>query len=263
MFRSFIVPSSEEPGYSPIYRHRDYKDGTQGKEFAHIKTLYELFTTMVENNPKKEFLGTREYYPETNTFGKYTWITTTEAMEIVNDLGAGLDSVFSKYAPELNEATGQQPIGVFSINRPEWILTEFAGFRSRRYIVGISDAAGVEASEYTMDFSDINIVVCSLDKIPRMLNRIKNTPSVKVIISMDKLDCSRPSIATQAFNAEATQKLVAQAESLGVVLMDLDQVIQLGKANPTEPTLPTRDDLCNICFTSGTTGAQKAAMVAH
>ncbi|KAJ1810654.1 medium-chain fatty acid-CoA ligase faa2, partial [Coemansia sp. RSA 2599] len=211
----------------------------------------------------KEFLGTREYFPETNKFGKYTWVTTTETMEIVNDLGAGLDSLYAKHAPELNDATGQQALGVFSIGRAEWFLAEFAGFRSRRYTVGITDAAGVEVSEYVMNFADTRIVVSAMDKIPRMLDRIKNTPNVKVIISMDKLDCSKPSLATQAFSAEVTQKLVAQAESLGVVLMDLDQVIQLGKANPTEPTLPTRDDLCTIGFTSGTTGVIKGVMLQH
>ncbi|KAJ2846664.1 medium-chain fatty acid-CoA ligase faa2, partial [Coemansia erecta] len=263
MFRSFIVPSSEVPGFSAIYRHPSYKDGTHNKQYAEVKTLYDLFTFMVSNNPKKEFLGRRIYYPETNIFGKYEWITTTEASEIINDLGAGLDSIFATYAPEPNETTGQQTIGVFSINRPEWLLTELAAFRSRRYTVGISDVAGVESSEFVINVADTQIVACSMDKIPRMLDRIKLTPRLKVIISMDKLDCSKPSIATQAFSAETTEKLKARAESLGIKLMDLDQVIQIGKANPTEPTEPSPNDLCTICFTSGTTGAQKGAMIAH
>ncbi|KAJ2852782.1 medium-chain fatty acid-CoA ligase faa2 [Coemansia erecta] len=263
MFRSFVVPSSEVPGFSPIYRHPRYKDGTQNKEFADIKTLYDLFISMVASHPKKEFLGTREFYPETDTFGDFKWISTTDSAEIVDHIGAGLDSIYAQYAPEPNETTGQQPMGIFSINRWEWLLAELAALRSRRYVVGITDIAGVDSSEYVINFADTRVIVCSIDKIPRMLDRMDKTPNLKAIISMDKLDCSKPTVATQAFSAEVTDKLKAQADSLGVVLMDLDQVIQIGKANPTEPTLPSPDDLCNICFTSGTTGAQKGAFLTH
>ncbi|KAJ2235523.1 medium-chain fatty acid-CoA ligase faa2 [Coemansia sp. RSA 1722] len=263
MSHSFLVTSSEVTGYSPIYRHPKFKDGTHNKEFADIKNLYDLFTTMVANNPKKEFLGKREYFPETNTFGDYKWMTTTDAAEYVDDLGAGLDSIYAAHAPEPNKTTGQQVIGVLALGRPEWLLTELAAFRSRRYVVGISDYAGIVPCEHVVNFADTRVIVCSMDKIPRMLDRMDKTPNVKVIISMDKLDCSRPSITTQAFSAETTEKLQAKAESLGVVLMDLDQVIELGKANPTEPTLPSEDDLCSISFTSGTTGSQKGAMLSH
>ncbi|KAJ1722968.1 medium-chain fatty acid-CoA ligase faa2 [Coemansia erecta] len=263
MSKSYIVPSSEIPGYSPIYRHPKYKSGTHNGEFADITTLHELFGHVVKTYPKKEFLGARDYYPETNSFGQYAWITTTEAAETISELGSGLDMVYAKYAPEVNSSTGQQPIGILAMNRPEWLLTELAAFRSRRYTVGVSDIAGVESAEYNINSADIHVVVCSIDKIPRMLDRADKTPSLKVIVSMDKLDCSKPSVATQAFSKDTVDILKTRAESLNIALLDMDEVIAMGQLNPTEPALPKPSDLCTICFTSGTSGAQKGALLTH
>ncbi|KAJ1863316.1 medium-chain fatty acid-CoA ligase faa2 [Coemansia sp. RSA 2703] len=263
MSKSFVVPSSEVPGYSAIYRHPKYKSGTQNGEYSDITTGYELFNHVVKNYPKKEFLGARKYYPETNSFGNYKWITTTEAAEIINNFGSGLDAVYAKHAPDVNPTTGQQPVGILAINRPEWLLTELAAFRSRRYSVGISDLAGVQSAEFNINSTDIHVVVCTMDKIPRMLDRVDKTPGLKVIVCIDKLDCSKPSIATQAFTKTTVEVLKKRAESLNIALLDMDEVIFMGRLNPTEPAPPKPSDLCTICFTSGTSGAQKGALLTH
>ncbi|KAJ1719042.1 medium-chain fatty acid-CoA ligase faa2 [Coemansia erecta] len=250
-------------GYSPIYRHPKYKSGTHNSEFSNITTLYELFDHVIKTYPKKEFIGVRDYYPETESFGQYAWITTTGAAETINSLGSGLDMVYTKYAPEINLTTGQQPIGILAINRPEWLLTELAAFRSRRYTVGVSDIAGVDSAEYVINSTEIHVVVCSMDKIPRMLDRANKTPGLKVIVSMDKLDCSKPSIATQAFSKDTVDILKTKAESLNIALLDMDAVIEMGRLNPTAPSLLKPSDLCTICFTSGTSGTQKGAIHTH
>ncbi|KAJ1718337.1 medium-chain fatty acid-CoA ligase faa2, partial [Coemansia erecta] len=223
MLKSFVVPSSDIPGYSPIYRHPDYKDGTHKSSYADITTLYEVFKAQAKNHPKENFLGARTYYPETDAFGNYEWLTTASVDEMVDDFGSGLDQLFAAYAPDKDEATGQQPLGIFSINRPEWILAELAAFRSCRYSVGISDGAGVESSEFYIRCSELKVLVCSIDKIPRILERIEHTPNLKVIVSIDKLDCSKPTPSTQAFNAKTAEVLKTKAGSLGIVLTDIAQ----------------------------------------
>ncbi|KAJ1844736.1 medium-chain fatty acid-CoA ligase faa2 [Coemansia sp. RSA 2703] len=163
----------------------------------------------------------------------------------------------------MNAATGQQPLGLFSFNRPEWMLSELTAFRSNRYSVGIYDIAGVESAEFYIRCSEIKIIVCSIDKIPRLLERIENTPEIKVIISMDKLDCSKPNLATQAFSALTTEALKTKAASLGIKLTDIDQVIEMGRANPTEPKLPMPSSYCSLSFSSGSTGQQKGILITH
>ncbi|KAJ1786570.1 medium-chain fatty acid-CoA ligase faa2 [Coemansia sp. RSA 2399] len=196
--------------------------------------------------------------------GNYQWMTTTEAEDIVENFGSGLDHVYSKHAPECPAATpDQQPIAICAPNRPEWMLTEFAAFRSRRYTVGISDDIGVENAEMSINKSESSVVVCSMDKIPRMLNRIKMIPTVKAIISMDNLDCSKPSIATQPFSTETVAELRKQAQSLGVALLDMAEVIELGRQKPTDANPPKPTDVCTVGFTSGTLAAKKGVLCTH
>ncbi|KAJ2083784.1 medium-chain fatty acid-CoA ligase faa2 [Coemansia sp. RSA 988] len=264
--QAFKVPSSETPGYSSIYRHPDFKDGTQGTEYNHIKTLYDLFQHVVDTYPKRDFLGTRKLrsWFRSPSFGSYGWINGIEASEFVDELGSGLDHVYAKYAPTSNTSSSQQqPLGIYSINRPEWMLAEFAAFRSRRYSVGICDSVSVGSAEFIINHSDIAVVACSLDKIPRMLDRLDETPGLKVIISMDRLDCSRKNAFTQAFNADVVKQLKTRAESLGLQMLDMDEVRKLGRTAPTEPSLPLPDDICTVCYTSGTSGAQKGVLITH
>ncbi|KAJ1994286.1 medium-chain fatty acid-CoA ligase faa2 [Coemansia spiralis] len=262
--QSYKVPSSEAPGYSYVLRHPDFKDGTCGTEFNNITTLWELFRWEVVEFSKNEFLGTRSFNPRTGKFGEYSWITTTDASEIVDNLGSGLDQVYAKYAPMVPDATpGQQPMAIFSNNRAEWILAEFAAFRSRRYSVGISDQLGVDYAENTINHAECAVIVCSMDKIPRMLDRMSMTPGVKVIVSMDKLDCSEQNTYTQAFNREIAANWRLRAESMGVVLLDMAQVVEIGRAQPTHASPPTPEDICTITYTSGTTSAQKGVMRTH
>ncbi|KAJ2785610.1 medium-chain fatty acid-CoA ligase faa2 [Coemansia javaensis] len=262
--QAFKVPSSETPGHTAIYRHPDFKDGTQGSECAHIKTLHDLFRHAAGTHPERDLLGARRVLSERPalSFGEYEWMGGQQALDAVDEIGSGLDHVFAQHAPAAVHG-GQQPLGIYSVNRPEWLLAEFAAFRSRRYSVGICDAVGVESAEFIIGHAEVAVVVCSLDKIPRMLERLDRTPGLRAVVSMDRLDCSRPTVSTQAFSPAVTAALRERAQALGVALMDLDDVRKLGRDRPTEPTPPSPEDLYTVCYTSGTTGAQKGVMISH
>ncbi|KAJ2659324.1 medium-chain fatty acid-CoA ligase faa2 [Coemansia sp. RSA 1200] len=262
--QSYKVPSSQVPGHSYILRHPDFKDGTQGQEYKSINTLWDLFQREVTEFPKQEFLGARTFDPANGTMGEYQWTTTTEAGDIVENFGSGLDHIYKKFAPDCPLATpGQQPLAIYSINRPEWLLAEFAAYRSRRYTVGISDATGVESAEMIINSSDSAVVVCSMDKVPRMLERMRMTPGIKVIVSMDSLACSQPTIWTQPFSAATAGALRTQATALGVALVDMREVCEMGRQSPTDEKPPSADDISLVCYTSGTLAAQKGAILKH
>ncbi|KAJ2040525.1 medium-chain fatty acid-CoA ligase faa2 [Coemansia sp. RSA 2337] len=261
--QTFKVPSSEVPGYSAIYRNSLSKDGTHGGEFAHITTAHELFQHQLAIAPKSEFLGTRQFNPADGSFGAYEWLTTTDAAEYVEDFGSGLDHVFAKYAPDAKGYGGQQALGMYANNRYEWTVAEFGAFRSRRFTVGICDSVNVGSAEYIINHAEISVVVCSIDKIPRMLDRISITPSLRVIICMDRLDCSRINSVTQAFCAESAGLLRKRAVELGITLLDMDEVLEMGRATPTTAQPPTPTDICTMCYTSGTTGEQKGVLLTH
>ncbi|KAJ2847059.1 medium-chain fatty acid-CoA ligase faa2, partial [Coemansia brasiliensis] len=263
---SYKVPSSEIPGFSAIYRNPYFKDGTCSEFFSEITTMYELFQHNVTKYSEGEFLGMRKLisHKKTPIFGSYEWMTGKQASVFVDEFGAGLEHVYTKYVSSVaQDSSAQQPLGIYSVNRPEWILTEMAGFRSRKMSVGISDATGVLSAEHMINDSKVPVVVCSMDKIPRILERINEVPSLKAIICMDKFDCSHTSISTLAFNANAVKELKARAESLGLAMLDMDEVREIGRDKPTTPKLPEPDDTSIICYTSGSTSSQKGVIVTH
>ena len=57
--------------------------------------------------------------------------------------------------------------------------------------------------------------------------------------------------------------LQQRAKEVGVAFLFFSDVVKLGEACPTEIRPPKGDDLALICYTSGTTGNPKGALMLH
>ena len=75
----------------------------------------------------KNYLGTR--YVKENVVGDYVWLSYNDVARRVHNLAAGLDS--------LNIAV-QSNVGLYSVNRLEWTLGEFACY-SLKYNISLFD----------------------------------------------------------------------------------------------------------------------------
>ncbi|KAJ2609682.1 medium-chain fatty acid-CoA ligase faa2 [Coemansia sp. RSA 1365] len=266
--KSYLVPNTAEPGYSAIIRHGEYKDGSFKDENSHVTTLYELFQHVVAEDPEKPFIGSRKYNAVTRKFGDYEWTKISEAAKLVDEFGSGLDQIYQKYVPEVSEDSElpyshQHALGIYSINRAEWLLTEFAGFRSSKYSVALYDTLGAESVEYIVQHAGVAVIVCSIDKVPRLLKLKHRLPVLKVIISMDLFTEHGKNPGSLPFTVNSIRVLQEWAEAQDVALFDIAQVTEMGAAALTPPTLPRPEDLCTICYTSGTTGDPKGAMATH
>ncbi|KAJ1942379.1 medium-chain fatty acid-CoA ligase faa2, partial [Kickxella alabastrina] len=132
--KSYLVPDSAEQGYSAIMRRRGNEDGMFHDPTPHVTTVYELFQHRVNISPNTNLIGSRRFDPLTRKFGAYEWTSAAQAAELVEQFGCGLDHVYQKHAPAAattgdGSSEQQQALGIYSINRPEWLLAEFAGFR--------------------------------------------------------------------------------------------------------------------------------------
>uniref|UniRef100_A0A8C9YXY5 Long-chain-fatty-acid--CoA ligase n=1 Tax=Sander lucioperca TaxID=283035 RepID=A0A8C9YXY5_SANLU len=130
-----------------------------------------------------------------------------------------------------------QFIGVFSQNRPEWIISELACYTYSMVVVPLYDTLGPDAIRFIINTADISTVICDkVEKAQVLLENVerKETPGLQRIILMDDFESS----------------IVEHGKSCGVHV----QAIQ-------EPPLP--DDLSIVCFTSGTTGNPKGVMLTH
>ncbi|XP_074764552.1 long-chain-fatty-acid--CoA ligase 5 isoform X1 [Athene noctua] len=205
--------------------------------FEDGKTLYEVFQRGLHASGNGSCLG----YRKPNQ--PYQWLTYKQVLDRAQYLGSGLLQKGCKPSPN-------QFIGIFAQNRPEWIISEYACYTYSMVAVPLYDTLGPEAIVYIVNKADISIVIC--DKPEKAQTLLENceqekTPCLKIIILMDLFD----------------KELKDRGAKVGVEILALQEVEELGRNNIREPVPPKPEDLCIVCFTSGTTGNPKGAMLTH
>ncbi|XP_078080485.1 long-chain-fatty-acid--CoA ligase 5 [Mustelus asterias] len=201
------------------------------------RTLYEAFQRGLHVSGNGPCLGYRK--PEQ----PYQWLSYKQVSDRAEYLGSGLLHRGCNASPD-------QYIGIFAQNRPEWIISELACYTYSMAVVPLYDTLGPEAIVYIINRAEISTVICDKpNKVNTLLeNCEKNlTPILKTIILMDPFD----------------DALKERATKCGIAVLSLKEVEDLGRENLRKPVPPNPEDLSIVCFTSGTTGNPKGAMLTH
>uniref|UniRef100_A0A7N6BJM6 Long-chain-fatty-acid--CoA ligase n=1 Tax=Anabas testudineus TaxID=64144 RepID=A0A7N6BJM6_ANATE len=133
----------------------------------------------------------------------------------------------------------------------QWIIAELACYTYSMVAVPLYDTLGPEALVFIIDQAELSTVICDNKSKAEILlqNREKGqTPLLKNIVIMDP------------FNSD----LVEQGAKCGVdIVLMKDVEVKLNCRNMFVFLPPKPEDLSIICFTSGTTGNPKGAMLTH
>ncbi|XP_054238572.1 long-chain-fatty-acid--CoA ligase 5 [Indicator indicator] len=205
--------------------------------FEDAKTLYEVFQRGLHVSGNGNCLGYRK--PKQ----PYQWLTYKQVLDRAQYLGSGLLQKGCKPSPN-------HFIGIFAQNRPEWIISEYACYTYSMVAVPLYDTLGQDAIVHIVNQADISIVISDKPEKAKILLENceqQKTPSLKIIILMDLFD----------------KELKDRGTKVGVEIIALQEVEELGKNNIREPVPPKPGDLSVVCFTSGTTGNPKGAMLTH
>ncbi|XP_059180384.1 long-chain-fatty-acid--CoA ligase 5 [Centropristis striata] len=201
------------------------------------KTLYEVFQRGLKVSGNGPCLGFRKP-------GKpYQWLKYRQVSDRAEQLGSGL--LFKGLKPNSDTF-----IGIFAQNRPEWIIGELACYTYSMVAVPLYDTLGPEALVFIIDRAEISTVICdNQKKAETLLQNLEKgqTPVLKTIVIMDPF----------------SPELVERGAQCGVEVVLLQDLEALGKSNLQKPIPPKPDDLSIVCFTSGTTGNPKGAMLTH
>ncbi|XP_041317187.1 long-chain-fatty-acid--CoA ligase 5 isoform X3 [Pyrgilauda ruficollis] len=205
--------------------------------FEDAKTLYEVFQRGVSISGNGDCLGYRK--PKQ----PYQWLTYKQVLDRAKYLGSGL-------LQKGCQPSSSQFIGIFAQNRPEWIISEYACYTYSMVAVPLYDTLGPEAIVYIVNKADISVVICDTPAKAEVLLKNcedKKTPCLKIIVLMDLFD----------------KELKDRGVKVGIEILSLQEIEELGRNNIREPVPPKPEDLSVVCFTSGTTGNPKGAMLTH
>jgi long-chain acyl-CoA synthetase len=138
-------------------------------------------------------------------------------------------------------------VALYSKNRYEWVITDLGCALAGITTVTLYDTLGKESLEYILDQTKIRTVVTTSDKVKSLLDFKKEgkLPLVTHIISMDDLK----------------QGDKDASEQVGVKLVSFATAIAEGRNLEVKFDTVTKDTLFTVCYTSGTTGMPKGAML--
>ncbi|KAI8389388.1 hypothetical protein BD560DRAFT_344284 [Blakeslea trispora] len=254
--QTYEVPGTRAPGQTGIYRNA--QNTTIMETFnPKVRTMIDIFNHGLNMSKDRPCLGVRSFKnAETGERGPFVWQTYREVNHRINNFGSGLLNYLNHTIGETR--TQQIPIGIWSINRPEWTLADLACASYSLYSVALYDTLGPDTVEYVINHAEIETVVCSGDHIADLLKLRHKIPNLKTIISMDPIDeVARPGTLSKS------AIIKAWAAEKEVNLVDFNFIENLGKKNRRTPNPPKPDDLAFIMYTSGTTGMPKGAMLTH
>ncbi|XP_040032914.2 long-chain-fatty-acid--CoA ligase 5 [Gasterosteus aculeatus] len=200
-------------------------------------TIYEVFQRGLRVSGNGPCLGYRK------PGMPYQWLHYKQVSDRAEHLGSGLLQKGLK-------PNSDSFIGIFAQNRPEWIIGELACYTYSMVAVPLYDTLGPDALVFIIDQAEISTVLCdNQSKVETLLQTREagQTPALKTIVVMDP------------FGSE----LVERGIRCGVDVVSMMDVEALGKSNLEKPIPPKPDDLSIVCFTSGTTGNPKGAMLTH
>ena len=256
---SYEVPGTMNAGWGPIRRSKIIQvpppglpthDGS-GKVAL---TSYENFIHATECFPEIRCLGSREVSKD-GTAGPYRWVSYQEVRELVEYFSAGI--IRLELCPP---STGdieirQQPVlGIMMRNRPEWFIAEQACFLHSIIPVPFYDTANAETLSAILGrISSLQTIVCS-------------SMTIEEIVKAKKIHGSAISLSNLIVCDPISDGIRAAATKAGLAVTQFDTILDEGRklgSNRPRHNPPSPDDIYTFCFTSGTTGEPKGALITH
>ncbi len=207
-----------------------------------VQTLSQLFLNTVRTYAKDDLLSSK-------VDGAYRPIPTAEAASRVERISLGLR--------ELGLRPGDKVV-LFSENRPEWVMTDFAVLCAGGVTVPIYTSLMPEQIKYIINDSDARFIVCSSRDLWLKVEAVRRElPKVAASILIDE--------EAPAGLLTLSEVMVKGAAAGAGAPPSPGTAAGYRFSEPFErAALAVRpDDTASIIYTSGTTGVPKGVMLSH
>ncbi|XP_024926150.2 long chain acyl-CoA synthetase 7, peroxisomal isoform X2 [Ziziphus jujuba] len=235
---SVVLPEKLQTGKWNVYRsaRSPFQLVSRFADHPEIGTLHDNFVHAVETFRDHKYLGTR--VQADGSVGEYKWMTYGEAGTARKAVGSGL---------QFNGLQKGDCVGIYFINRPEWLIVDHACAAFSYISVPLYDTLGPDAVRYVVNHADVRAIFCVPQTLNSMLSFLSEIPSVRIIVVVGGIDEHLPSLPSAS----------------GVKLISYSRLTVQGCSNLQPFCPPKPEDIATICYTSGTTGTPKGVVLTH
>lgn len=226
-----------KPGSAPRRRGATWGSlqATPWPEEPHINNLYENFLRGADKYPQNSCMGTRTFVDGKAT--DFAWLNYKDAAERARHIGEG--------CRELGLAKGIS-VGIYSQNRPEWMLSSLGVWSAGCVCVPLYDTLGENAVAYQLEHAEIALVFAEKSKLGLLEKALGSTRSLHTVVQFE-----------DSVDAATKDRFLASGKAL-LSLKELE-----GRARDLPKVQVDPGNLAFIMYTSGTTGNPKGAMLTH